>query len=106
MKNKLLKNVAYEATDLVGEVIKITNNHMDFYRPARTGWSKFVNMKSSVKKWSYDDLMPFALEVGTKWLIWEVRGSNDDEVLIANFREPNHHFWISLNELERSARLL
>ncbi len=100
---KLLKNVAYEATDLVGEVIKITNNHMDFYRPARDWNYNFLKMKSSVKAWSHDDLCPFALKVGTKWMIWE---SKDDEVLVANFKQPKVQFWIPLNELERSARLL
>lgn len=99
---KLLKNVAYEATDLVGEVIKITNNHMDFYRPARE-WSNFLKRKCSVKACSHDDLVPFALKVGTKWMIWE---SKADEVLIANFKKPDIQFWIPLNELQRSARLI
>ncbi len=99
---KLLKNVAYEATDLVGEVIKITNNHMDFYRPA-PNCSPLLIMKSSVKAFNYGDLCPFALKVGTKWMIWE---SKADEVLIANFRKPEHQFWIPLNELQRSARLI
>lgn len=107
----LLKNVDYEPQDLVGEVVKITNKHMKFMDKAFSQpHHKFLDMKTNgikgIKGYCYGDDLPYAIKVGTKWLILKVRGSNDNEVLIANFTEPFYNFWIPLDELERSARLL
>jgi hypothetical protein len=109
--NKLLKNVDYEPQDLVGEVVKITNNHMEFLPSSLNSYpdyhtykgTDFVGLKT---KWAQGAGFYHYLNVGTKWLILKVRGSNDDEVLVANFTDPLTNLWIPLDELERSARLV
>lgn len=99
----LLKNVDYEPQDLVGKVVTITNNHMEFEVGCKVGCN-YISYKDSKSRHRLTYL--HYLDVGTKWLILKVRGSNDDEVLVANFTDPFYHLWIPLEELERSARLL
>lgn len=102
MINTLLKNMGYVPEHLVGKVIRITNNYMCFYRPP-TFAHHLVWRKVGNKRWSSTDDVPNALKVNTKWMIWEFK---DDEVLVANFRDPKHQFWIPIKELEKSARLI
>lgn len=99
----LLKNVVYEPQDLVGEVVKITNKHMEFVVGSKVGCD-FISHKDH--KWFQGIGYLHYLNVGTKWLILKVSGSNDDEVLVANFTDPFYNLWIPLHELERSARLV
>ena len=101
----LLKNVDYNPQDLVGEVVKITNNHMEFVVGSKVGCD-FISHKDS--KWTAEIGYLHYLNVGTKWLILKVRGEDRDTAaaLIANFTDPLYNLWIPLDEFERSARLL